>query len=226
METSVKVWDWSLRVFHWSLPVLLFLLWFSATQSDNFDALEHHMLLAQILLGLLIYRIIWGFIGTPAARFSHFITGPRSWGCYAMSILRRQPKAYLGHNPLGGLMVLLLLGALGFQLSTGLFTSDDILFSGPLVNSADRDTVRWMTGWHKRFFDWILILVGLHLLAIVMHKLLGEGLVKAMFTGRKPLHDAAPDQHKVLPEPTSFPWLRFGITVIIAITCVWFIFYR
>ena len=226
METSVKVWDWSLRVFHWSLPVLLFLLWFSATQSDNFDALEHHMLLAQILLGLLIYRIIWGFIGTPAARFSHFITGPRSWGCYAMSILRRQPKAYLGHNPLGGLMVLLLLGALGFQLSTGLFTSDDILFSGPLVNSADRDTVRWMTGWHKRFFDWILILVGLHLLAIVMHKLLGEGLVKAMFTGRKPLHDAAPDQHKVLPELTSFPWLRFGITVIIAITCVWFIFYR
>lgn len=226
METSVKVWDWSLRVFHWSLPVLLFLLWFSATQSDNFDALEHHMLLAQIMLGLLIYRIIWGFIGTPAARFSRFITGPRHWVCYALSILRRQPQAYLGHNPLGGLMVLLLLGALSFQLSTGLFTSDDILFSGPLVNNADRDTVRWMSGWHRRFFDWILILVGLHLLAIAVHKLLGEGLVKAMFTGRKTLHEAAPDQHKVLPAPTAFPWLRFGITVTIAIACVWFIFYR
>lgn len=226
METSVKVWDWSLRVFHWSLPVLLFLMWFSATQSESFDALEHHMLLAQILLGLLIYRIIWGFIGTPAARFSRFITGPRSWGYYAISILRRQPQVYLGHNPLGGLMVLLLLGALGFQLSTGLFTSDDILFSGPLVNTADRDTVRWMSGWHRRFFDWILILVGLHLLAIAVHKLLGEGLIKAMFTGRKPLHDDALDHHKVLPVPTAFPWLRFGITIFIAITCVWLIFYR
>lgn len=226
METSVKVWDWSLRVFHWSLPVLLLLLWFSATQSESFDALEHHMLLAQILLGMLIYRVIWGFIGTPAARFSRFVTGPGSWGGYAVSIMRRKPHAYLGHNPLGGLMVLLLLGALGFQLTTGLFTDDDILFSGPLSGAADQDTVRWMSGWHRRFFDWILILVGLHLLAIAVHKLLGEGLIKAMFTGRKPLHDDALDQHKVLPAPTTFPWIRFGIAVVIAMACVWLIFYR
>ncbi|WP_417585950.1 cytochrome b/b6 domain-containing protein [Nitrincola sp.] len=226
METSVKVWDWSLRVFHWSLPVLLFLLWFSATQSDNFDALEHHMLLAQILLGLIIYRIIWGFIGTPAARFSRFITGPRYWGCYAMSIIRRQPHPYLGHNPLGGLMVLVLLGALSFQLLTGLFTDDDILFSGPLASAASQDTVGWMSGWHRRFFDWILILVGLHILAIAFYKLLGEGLVKAMFTGRKTLHDSAPDRHKLLPVPTTFPWIRFCIAVAIAAACVWTLFYR
>ncbi|QEW08057.1 cytochrome b/b6 domain-containing protein [Nitrincola iocasae] len=226
METSVKVWDWSLRVFHWSLPVLLFLLWFSATQSENFDAIEHHMLLAQILLGLMIYRIIWGFIGTPAARFSRFITGPRSWRGYAMSIIRRQPLAYMGHNPLGGLMVLVLLGALSFQLLTGLFTDDDILFSGPLASTASQDTVSWMSSWHRRFFDWILILIGVHLLAIVFYKLLGEGLVKAMFTGRKPLHDSAPDLHKLLPVPTTFPWIRFCIAVAITAACVGILFYR
>ncbi|WP_052063290.1 cytochrome b/b6 domain-containing protein [Nitrincola sp. A-D6] len=123
-------------------------------------------------------------------------------------------------------MVLILLGALSFQLFTGLFTDDDILFSGPLASSADQDTVRWMSSWHKRFFDWILILVGLHLLAIAVHKFFGEGLVKAMFTGRKSIHDSAVDQHKLLPAPTAFPWVRFGITVIIAATCVGLIFYR
>ena len=173
MNTEIKVWDWSIRVFHWSLPVLLFLLWFSATQSENFDALEHHMLLAQILMGLLVYRIIWGFIGTPAARFSRFITGPAAWWRYASALLKRQPLHYLGHNPLGGLMVVVLLGALGFQLLTGLFTTDDILFSGPLVNAADRDTVRWMSGWHRRVFDWIRILVALNIGAQPWYKLLG-----------------------------------------------------
>lgn len=224
MNTEIKVWDWSIRVFHWSLPVLLFLLWFSATQSENFDALEHHMLLAQILMGLLVYRIIWGFIGTPAARFSRFITGPAAWWRYASALLKRQPLHYLGHNPLGGLMVVVLLGALGFQLLTGLFTTDDILFSGPLVNAADRDTVRWMSGWHRRFFDWILILVALHLAAIAVYKLLGEALVKAMITGRKPLDETAPDK-RALQAEASFPWVRFAIALILSVGSVGYIFY-
>lgn len=225
MDKNVKVWDWSIRVFHWSLPLLMFLLWFSATQSSHFDALEHHMLLAQILLGLLIYRILWGFVGTPAARFSRFLTPPPVWFRYTQSVLKRQPLPYLGHNPLGGLMVLVLLGAIGFQLLTGLYTTDDILFSGPLVNSADRDTVRWMTGWHKTFFDWILLLIALHITAIVVHKLMGEPLVKAMFTGRKTLHGDAEDAQKVLPEPTTFPWLRFAITVAMAAGAVYALFH-
>lgn len=225
MKEDVKVWDWSIRVFHWCLPILLFLLWFSATQSQNFDALEHHMILAQILLGLMIYRVIWGFIGTPAARFSRFITGPATWWVYASALLKRQPIHYLGHNPLGGIMVIVLLSAVGFQLTTGLFTSDDILFAGPLSNSVDRDTVRWMSRWHKNFFDWILILVALHLTAIALYKLLGEGLVKAMFTGKKPMIDSAPDKEKVLPAPESFPWIRFVITVMIAAGSVFYLFH-
>lgn len=225
MKDEVKVWDWSIRVFHWSLPILLFLLWFSATQSENFDALEHHMILAQILLGLMIYRIIWGVIGTPAARFSRFITGPTTWWVYASSLLKRQPIHYLGHNPIGGMMVLILLGVVSFQLMTGLFTSDDILFSGPLVNSVSNDTSRWMSRWHKSFFDWILVLVALHLIAITLYKLLGEGLVKAMITGRKPAIDNAPDQKKVLPAPEKFPWGRFVIAVVIAGGIVFYLFH-
>lgn len=224
MKDDVKVWDWSIRAFHWSLPILLFLLWFSAKQSQSFDALDHHMILAQILLGLLIYRIIWGFIGTPAARFSRFLTGPASWWVYASALIKRQPIHYLGHNPLGGLMVIVLLGALGFQLLTGLYTSDDILFQGPLVSSADRDTVRWMSGWHRNFFDWILILVALHITAIILYKFMGEGLVKAMFTGKKKGIDS-PDQHKVLPAPEAFPWIHFAIAVFIAVASVYYLFH-
>lgn len=224
MNKPVKVWDWSIRVFHWCLPLLLFLLWFSATQSQNFDALEHHMLIAQILMGLLIYRVIWGFIGTPAARFSRFLVGPKTLIEYTQSVLTRKPLHYVGHNPLGGLMVIVLLGAVGFQLLTGLYTSDDILYSGPLYSSASRDTTSWMASWHHRFFDYILILVGLHLLAILIHKLMGEGLVKAMFTGTKP-SEGARDIEKLEPEPTSFPWIRFVIAMVLALASVAYIFY-
>ncbi|KAA0874321.1 cytochrome b/b6 domain-containing protein [Nitrincola tapanii] len=226
MHTQVKVWDWSLRVFHWSLPILLFLLWFSATQSSSFDRLEHHMILAQILMGLVIYRIIWGFIGTPAARFSRFLYGPGRIGRYAQSLLQRQPQHYLSHNPMGGLMVLVLLGVLAFQLLTGLFTTDDILFDGPLVAGTARETVRWMSGWHRTFFfDWILPLIALHLFAILLHKLLGEGLVKAMFTGRKPHTPHTQDAQNLCPESAAFPWARFGLAVILAVAPVVYIFH-
>lgn len=215
----VKVWDWSIRVFHWSLPILLFLLWRSAG-----DDMDQHMLFAQALLALLTYRIIWGFIGTPYARFSHFIYHPRHIVSYLRASIRPDKPVYLSHNPVGGIMVLVILATLLFQLTTGLFASDDIFYNGPLYNYASGSTTDMMTGWHKNwFYQGILLIIGLHVLAIILYRLRGEALVNAMITGHK--HAPKTRLADELPADTAFPWIRFVIAAALAALPVWILFY-
>lgn len=218
LAPPVKVWDWSIRVFHWSLPVLLFLLWRSAG-----DDMDQHMLFAQALLALLTYRIIWGFIGTPYARFSHFVYNPKHIVGYLVASAKPNKPVYLSHNPVGGIMVLALLATLLLQLTSGLYSTDDIFYNGPLYMYASSDTTSLMTFIHKKWFYYgILLLVALHVLAIVAYKLRGEGLVKAMVTG----HKQAPGERVVDKLPhASFPWVRFVIAVALAALPVWVLFY-
>lgn len=215
----IKVWDWSIRVFHWSLPVLLFLLWRSAG-----DDMDQHMLLAQILLGLLTYRIIWGIMGTPYARFSHFIYHPKHIVRYFLASTKPNKPIYLSHNPVGGIMVLVLLATLLFQVTSGLFSSDDIFYNGPLYKHASNATTDLMTFLHKKWFYYgILVLVGLHLLAILAYRIRGEALVKAMVTGHKQVAPARiADQHT---SELTFPWARFVVAVALAALPVWILFY-
>jgi cytochrome b len=215
----VHVWDWSIRVFHWSLPVLLFLLWRSAG-----DDMEQHMLFAQTLLGLLLYRIIWGFIGTPYARFSHFIYHPGRIIAYLRAALTPHKPVYLSHNPLGGVMVLVMLGTLLFQAGTGLFATDDIFYEGPLYKYVSGATTSLMTDWHKSwFYQGLLLIIGLHILAILLYRLRGEDLVKAMVTGHK---DAPADRVADMLELSShaFPWLRFVLAAALSAGPVWALF--
>ena len=216
---NIKVWDWSIRVFHWSLPLLIFLLWFSQDQGE----MERHFLFGQFLLGMLVYRIIWGFIGTPYARFKHFLYGPKAFIAYAKGFFSSDKPRYLSHNPMGGFMALVLMAAVVFQLMTGLFTTDDIFFEGPLYRTVSSAVSSWMTSWHYHFFDWLLVLIGLHLGAILLYKLKGEGLVKAMFTGEKESTEQDKDRLEALAT-TGFPWLRFIIAVALAATVVLVIF--
>lgn len=210
LSSSVPVWDWSIRLFHWSMPVLMALLWYYAGED-----MDKHMLFAQILISLVLYRVIWGFIGTPYARFSHFVYHPRHIVAYLRASLTPQKPVYLSHNPMGGIMVLVLLGGLLLQAGTGLFATDDIFYTGPLYDYVTGDTAEQMTRWHKRWFYWgMLVLVGLHVCAVLLYRLRGENLVGPMITGRKqaPAERVA-DQ---LPAHTGFPWVRFIIAAIIA----------
>lgn len=217
---NIKVWDWSIRVFHWSLPLLIFLLWLSQRNGN----LEHHFLFGQLLTGLLVYRLIWGFIGTPYARFSHFLPGPKRVLTYVGRFFSADKSLYLSHNPLGGLMVLVLLGAVSFQLITGLFTTDDIFYFGPLYDTVSRSTSAWMSRWHHVFFDWLLVLIGLHLLAILIYRLRGEGLVKAMFTGNK-APARQPEDELSAKAMQVFPWVRFALAALVALLVVLVIFH-
>lgn len=220
LNQHIKVWDWSIRIFHWSLPVLIFLMWFSQDQGE----LGRHMLFGQILLGMLTYRLIWGVIGTPYARFKHFLYGPKAFFNYATHFFSDKKPRYLSHNPMGGLMVFVLMGAVIFQLVSGLFTTDDIFTQGPLYDSVSRSTSEWLSRWHSLFFDGLLVLIGLHLAAILLYKIRGEGLVNAMFSGKKEITEQ--DQDSIEPlEMEKFPWLRFLFAVVLSISLVFVIFY-
>lgn len=218
-HSPVKVWDWSIRVFHWSLPALLFLLWRSAG-----DDMDQHMLFAQLLLGLLLYRIIWGFIGTPYARFSHFLYHPGRIIAYLRASLTAHKPVYLSHNPLGGVMVLVMLGTLLFQAGSGLFATDDIFYEGPLYSYVSGATSSWMTDWHKSwFYDGLLLIIGLHVVAIVLYRLRGENLVKAMITGHKEA-PASQVVDRLEHHPHAFPWLRFALSVALSAGTTWTLF--
>ncbi len=180
---EVVVWDLPIRAFHWCLVVLVTV----AVVTAKLGRMEIHMLAGEAILVLLLFRLVWGVIGSQTARFSQFVRGPRAVFAYAADLLRGRTGApVLGHNPIGALMVLALLAALAVQAASGLFTSDDILVDGPLVPLAASSTVKTLSTLHRTLADGILVLVGVHVLAVFAYLLVKkENLVRPMITGRK-----------------------------------------
>ncbi|WP_133408578.1 cytochrome b/b6 domain-containing protein [Parashewanella tropica] len=205
-SVEVKVWDIPTRLFHWSLVVLMGLLWWSGENGE----MELHQIFAYSLASILIFRVIWGLIGSDSARFGQFIVHPVKTLKYLSQLKRKNAPEYAGHNPVGGYMVIALLLIVSFQLVTGLFTTDDIFTEGPLysyVSSEASDVLTWL---HKNTFNVILGLVVLHVLAVVIHTLKGENLVPAMLHGKKKMLQ---QPEKVLGFRSSF--LGLGILAII-----------
>lgn len=184
MKRMFAVWDLPTRVFHWTLVGLFAAMWFTGSQGG--DWLRYHIWCGEGVLVLLLFRLLWGVVGSQTARFGDFVQGPTVIGRY----LRGQLPANTlpGHNPLGGLMVLALILALLFQVTTGLLSSDvdSYLFDGPLAHLVGAARSETITAIHKLFFDGIVILVAVHVLAVLAHKVLKqENLVRAMLSGRK-----------------------------------------
>ncbi len=180
---EVAVWDLPTRLFHWSLAVLVAV----AVLSAKLDAMSLHMLVGETILALVLFRLIWGLIGSQTARFSDFVRGPRAvLGYLAASRRGGTPPVTLGHNPLGGLMVVALLLVLVVQAGSGLFTSDDILVDGPLVPLASGAAVAALSTLHRLLSDGILILIALHVAAVLVYLLVRkDNLIRPMITGRK-----------------------------------------
>ena len=177
----VRVWDPYVRAFHWLLVIGIVASWISG---EN-EWMETHY---QIGLGvgwLIIFRILWGFVGSRTARFTHFLKGPGAVLAYTKTMFARKPSHAFGHNAGGGLMVLVLLLVVGIQTFTGLFNTDDVLFDGPLFDNAP-DSVTHLFGFlHDRLFNILLALVALHVLVIAVYYFWKrENLVRAMVTGR------------------------------------------
>jgi cytochrome b len=183
-ETRVKVWDAPVRLFHWLLVLLFAFMFFSGKSGSEW--LEWHVRAGYAILALLFFRVLWGFAGSTHARFSSFLAGPKACIDCLRHLAKREPSPYAGHNPLGGWMVLVLLLALLFQAGTGLFSNDDVLFEGPLASLVSKSLSDRLTSWHAWNFNLLLILAGLHIVAVLYHAgFMKENLIGAMFTGVK-----------------------------------------
>jgi cytochrome b len=139
------------------------------------------------ILTLLIFRLLWGFVGSSTARWASFVRGPR-----AVRDFLRGKWAGIGHTPLGALSVLALLGAVAIQVGLGLFSEDeDGIFMGPLSRLVSSDTSDAIRDVHELWFNVVLALVVLHVGAILFYRMRGQHLTKPMITGRATLDPAA-----------------------------------
>jgi cytochrome b len=167
---TVPVWDRFVRVFHWSL-VLLFVLAYAT--GDEIERV--HVAAGYAIAGLLVLRLVWGFVGPPHARFRSFIRPPREVLAYVRDVCRFRARRHLGHNPAGGAMILALLVGLAATVATGIMMTTDAFWGA-----------QWVEDVHEFFANATVALIFLHvagvLFASFQHR---ENLVAAMITGRK-----------------------------------------
>ena len=175
----VKVWDWPVRVTHWSFALIVPAMWITAENSEW----GWHTRLGHVLLGLLIFRVIWGFVGTDTARFATFVKGPAKVVAYLRG--GYDPKRELGHSPLGALAVLALLGVMSAQVGMGLFAGDPFDgATGPLNPLVGVLTADWLTDTHEWFVYVVFAMIGLHLAAIGFYGVARmQNLIGPMVTG-------------------------------------------
>lgn len=184
------VWDLPVRLVHWLIVLAVAGSW--ATHYAGIEWFAWHRRLGYAALVLVVFRVAWGFVGTRHARFGSFLRGPRE----ILDYLRgRTAGGRVGHNPLGALGVVALLGVLLLQASTGLFANDEIMNAGPFYGWIDPTLSNRLTTLHRLSSDALLVLIALHVLAVAWH-VLGrrQPLLRAMFTGRKPAADVPVEQ--------------------------------
>lgn len=183
---SVPVWDGFVRCFHWSL-VLLFVV-SVITGKVGGNAIQWHMWSGYAILALVMFRIIWGFVGGEYARYASFLSGPVRALKFAKGLLGKAHEHVIGHNPVGGWMVLVLLLLLAAQAGLGLFSNDEIATTGPLARYVSDETSITLMSRHRVLGDLLLILVGVHIVAVLFHLIIKkENLIRAMFHGNKEL---------------------------------------
>jgi len=187
----MKVWDLPVRLFHWAIVVLIFCAW--ATQEYNY--MEWHVWIGTTILALLVFRVVWGFVGSDTARFAGFLRSPVAVLGHLAHLGRREPDGEIGHNAAGGWMVLLMLALIGVQAGTGLFANDDANTEGPLMHLVDKDRSDWLSHIHSLNFKLIEAVIVLHVVAVAAYAVLKrQNLVRPMITGVKqmPVGTTAP----------------------------------
>lgn len=175
----ILVWDLPTRIFHWALVLCVVGSFVSVKIGGN--AMIWHGRFGVTVVGLLAFRLVWGFVGSTYARFAQFVRGPRAIKDYLQG--RWQGE---GHNPLGALSVLAMLGTLLVLVATGLFANDDIAFEGPLYALVGKEFSDRMAGIHRVIEPLTILLVLAHLAAIAFYvRVRKETLVMPMITGEK-----------------------------------------
>ncbi|MEE4297872.1 MAG: cytochrome b/b6 domain-containing protein [Pseudomonadales bacterium] len=183
-DRGTPVWDLPLRLFHWLLAGAIAVSLYTGI-SGGFEEMDWHQRSGYLVLGLVLFRLLWGFVGGRHARFASFLAGPGRVLAYGRAMAARRPPRTTGHNPLAGWTISLTLLAIAVQAATGLFASDDLFVEGPLVHLVESGTVSTMTRIHG-WGQWTVgALVALHLLAVAVHsEVFNERIIGPMITGR------------------------------------------
>jgi cytochrome b len=217
MSNRIQVWDLPIRLFHWLLVLAVIGLFVTGKLGGNW--MEWHQRLGYFVLGLVIFRILWGIFGSFHARFVNFVRSPMTVWNYMKALGRKESPHYLGHNPMGAFSVIAMLAILGFQALSGLFADDDILLRGPYAASVSKDISDLLTKLHKWNSDLILILIGVHLLAIAFYFFVKkDNLVKPMITGEKSNIDGQFEAK--MPEKARPYWLSWFIAILTVLIVV------
>lgn len=191
---AVRVWDVPTRLFHWALVLLLASAWVSFRYSEAIgdNTMVWHRWNGIAVLVLLVWRLLWGVVGSSTSRWCTFVRWPWRAAGYLVDLLGGRSRHYLGHNPLGTYMVLALIGVVGAQAVLGLFTVEhnDTTY-GPLYKLVSEANYQQISRWHRRAFYWVILpLVAVHVAVNVLYGvILRDPLIKAMVTGRKPRAD-------------------------------------
>jgi cytochrome b len=186
------VWDWPLRLFHWALVAAVVGAFVTDKMGVRYFA--YHVWCGYAVITLVGFRLVWGFVGPRHARFANFLRGPSGVLAYLSALGRGRQTHHPGHNPLGALMAVTLIGALGAQAGLGLFANDEIFDFGPLYGYVSKATSLRLTSLHETLFWLIAAAVALHVAAVLAHVARGEPLIRAMITGRKPARSVAPEE--------------------------------
>ena len=204
------LWDLPVRLVHWSFVALIPALWWTA----EYGKIDLHKKFGLIMLGLVVFRILWGFIGSDSARFDNFFRSPAVVVTYLRGLRSGGYVPSTGHNPLGGWSVIAMLGLLVAQVAIGLFTQDvDGIESGPLNFLVSYDTAEALRELHGVGFNLILLFVTIHIAAIVYYTVVKKDrIVPPMITGSRdfPEDIAAP---RMAPLWRAIPLILFAIAL-------------
>lgn len=215
-SSTSLIWDISTRIFHWALVSLVLFQWLSAEILDN--AIDWHLLGGYTLLGLITFRIIWGFVGPEYVRFSNFIYTPKTILDYARHFFDRNSDVYTGHNPMGGLVVLVMLLLLLGQAVSGLFIDDDIVTSGPYYGTIPTNLQTVMETLHHWCFDLLMYVVTAHIIVVLYYQFYKkQTLIAAMIHGRKMLVDKGITSQKIILALVIASIVALGIYVIVEV---------
>ena len=192
-KIKLFVWDSPTRVFHWTLLTLVAIAWATGGETDFW--FQIHLASGYGVLGLLVFRLIWGFAGARYARFTSFVRPWHAVLAYTKQLARLNPPHSIGHNPLGGWMVVLLLAMLTAIVGTGLFGAeikDGVQeAAGPLAHLVSAGTASDLAELHEELFDVLLVLVAIHVAGVITDMVLTrDNLIRAMITGFKTVDPA------------------------------------
>jgi cytochrome b len=213
-----KVWDAPTRLVHWGMAFCVAVSWWTVENKH----MDWHYISGLTLVGLLVFRLWWGFAGPETARFARFVKGPRAVTGYLRKLAKPDYRAAFGHNPLGALSVVAMLLALMAQVTFGLFASDtDGLESGPLSRYVDYEVSEKAADLHADMFNILLVLIALHIAAIAFYLVVKRSnLVGPMLTGRR---DAADNVEGPANGIRATPLWRLVLGAGLAVGVVWLV---